>query len=126
MLADQGAMLAVAPVIGARGKGLDEHLGNSAKRSPGKELLQPQIMKKSKIMVELRANDQAAIEPAVMERRTSGDGEAAVATTLYGGLFKEGTTSPASQRGPAQASPRGLGGGARRGSSIEERNRYGK
>jgi len=81
-------------------------------------------------MVELRGNDRAEIEAPITERRASGVSGAAGATTLYGGLYKEGITSttfnPSSQRALPQASPRRIVGGARRVISIEERDRPGE
>jgi len=77
-------------------------------------------------MVELRRNEGAEIEEELTERRASVDADASGATTLYGGLYKQGTASPDSQRVLAQPSPRGVLRGSRRVSSIEERDRPGE
>lgn len=128
LLADQGALLAAGPVAAAEERRPGESPKGGAEHSMVSIAdqdhlpLPPQIIKQSKIMVELRGNDRAEIEAAVTERRASGDADAAGATTLYGGLYKEGTTSPSSQRALPQASPRGVARGLRRTSAINESN----
>jgi hypothetical protein len=126
LLADQGARLAAAPATSARRGGHEEGLAGGGKLSVSEDFLQPQFISQSKIMVELRRNDQAKIEAELTERRASVDADASGATTLYGGLYKQGTGSPTSQRVLAQPSPRGAVRGSRRVSSIEERDRPGE